>query len=341
MVARPATTAFSLIAALAALAALAGCHGGNDNPAIRPPTATAAAATTTTPPPVALAWHARADAPAPRQEVAAAAVRSRIWVVGGLDANGSASTRVDEYDPATDKWARGPDLPVALHHLSAVVFGGDLVVLGGFQASGGDLYGRPSDRVFARRGDAWVELPHLLRPRGAAGAAVVGDRLVVAGGRDATLLVGPTEVFDGTRWEDRAPIPVPRDHLAAETDGRYLYAIGGRLLSPGRTSDVFERYDPASDAWETLPAIPTARGGLGAALLGGRLVTAGGEDATGVYPQTEAYDIAAGTWTSLTEMARPRHGLALVTVGNAAYALMGGTRAGVAPSASADALSPA
>jgi non-specific serine/threonine protein kinase len=165
--------------------------------------------------------------------------------------------------------------------------------------------------------------------------------LLVVGGRDSGLLIGPTEAFDGSSWQDRAPVPTLRDHLAAAADGRALYAVGGRFLSPSLTSDALERYDPVRDAWERLAALPTARGGLGLTAAGGRLVAAGGEDASDTYPQVEAFDVAAGTWSTLPAMPTPRHGLGLAAVGGSVFALVGGRQAGVAPSTVAEALSPA
>jgi non-specific serine/threonine protein kinase len=147
-------------------------------------------------------------------------------------------------------------------------------------------------------------------------------------------------VFDGTAWHDRAAIPTLRDHLAAVADSRFVYTVGGRYLDPSRTSDAFERYDPAQNRWDTLATLPTARGGLGAAMLGARLIAAGGEDASRVYPQVEAFDVAGAAWSSLPNLPAPRHGLALGAVGNSVAALVGGTAAGVAPSTVAEVLAP-
>ncbi len=332
------------------LVALAACSSGGGGPisGVEPSTTanTAAPATTVPPPPTttttaapsALTWRAKAAAPTARQEVASAVLDGRIWVVGGLTA-ADATGKVETYDPSSDRWAPGPDLPIALHHHALAVFRGELVVVGGFLGGGSNLYSRPSDRVLALRNGAWVDLPKLRRPRGGAGAAVVGDTLYVAGGRDAGLLVAPTEAFDGVSWQDKAPMPAPRDHVAVASDGRALYAAGGRFLDPDRTSDAFQRYDPARDTWTELPVLPTARGGLGLTMAGGRLVAAGGEDASHVFGQVELFDLAAGKWAPVQAMRTPRHGLGLNAVGDAVFALVGGTAAGVAPSSVLEALS--
>lgn len=270
--------------------------------------------------------------------MASAVLDGRVWVIGGLTAAGPTST-VESYDPATDRWSAGPDLPIAVHHAAATVYHGEVVVLGGF-VSAGNLYAQATDRTFALRSGAWVELPRLRRPRGAAAAAAVADSLVLAGGRDALALVGPTEVFDGKAWRDAEPIPTRRDHLAAVSDGRSVFTVGGRFLQPGAVSAAVERFDPAAGSWERLPAMPTARGGLAAALVGGRIVTAGGEDPVHAFGEVEAYDIATATWSSLPPLPTPRHGLALEHVGSEVVALVGGTKSGVAPSTVAEVLAP-
>ena len=326
----------------------AACRGGSTTdgagPTAAPTTPTTATSTTVTtatattvaaPPPT---WQPRAPAPTARQEVASAVADGRVWVIGGLTAAGATDV-VEAYDPATDRWTPGPALPIALHHASATTYRGEIVVLGGFLAAG-SLYARPSDRVLALRDGGWVDLPRLRRPRGAAAAAVVGDALVVAGGRDVSALVGPTEVFDGSGWRDAEPIPTRRDHLSAVSDGRSVFTVGGRFLQPGALSAALERFDPVAGTWERLPAVPTPRGGQGAAFAGRRLVVAGGEDPSGVYSEVEAYDVATEQWSALPAMPTPRHGLAVERVGDRVLALVGGTAFGVAPSAVAESLSP-
>jgi non-specific serine/threonine protein kinase len=328
----------------------ASCRDGASPPAAAPEPEPATSATTsaTTTPPASVTtstvapapppvWQARSPAPTARQEVASAVADGRVWVIGGLTAAGA--TAVESYDPVADRWAPGPALPVALHHAMATTFRGEVVVMGGFLAAGA-LYDRPSDRVLALRAGGWVDLPPLRRPRGAGAAAVAGDVVVIAGGRNVAALVGPTEIFDGSAWRDAEAIPTRRDHLSAASDGRSVFTVGGRFLSPGALSAALERFDPVAGAWERLPALPTARGGQGAAMAGGRLVVAGGEDPSGVYAEVEAYDVAAERWSVLPAMPTPRHGLSVEFIGDRLLALVGGTAFGVAPSAAAEALGP-
>jgi N-acetylneuraminic acid mutarotase len=180
--------------------------------------------------------------------------------------------------------------------------------------------------VFALRGGSWVELPSLRHGRAAPAAAVVGDKLVVVGGQNGKQLVGQTEIFDGTSWQDAADLPTPREHLAAVSDGTYVYALGGRLLSPDQNSGALERFDLGSGTWTKLAAMPTPRGSYGATYIDGRIVALGGEEPTTVLNVGEMYDITAGRWSTLPPLPTPRHAEAVATVGNTVYVIGGANR---------------
>jgi N-acetylneuraminic acid mutarotase len=267
-------------------------------------------------------WRAVHDAPTARQQLAAAVQNGTIWIFGGLTGAVS-TTKTEGYDPAIDTWKSGPDLPLPLHHDMGVTYKGEPVVLGGWIPSGASLDATASNRVFALRNGAWVELPKMNHPRAAGAAAVVGNKLVVVGGQASGQLVKTTEVFDGKSWKDVADIPTPRDHLAAASDGKYVYAVGGRSLSADKNSGALERYDPATDSWTKLPAMPTPRGGLGAAIVQTRLVAIGGEAPTNVINVVEGFDLKKGKWSALPPMKTPRHGMAVAVVGKSLFALDG------------------
>ena len=117
-----------------------------------------------------------------------------------------------------------------------------MVVIGGAS----DDLANASNKVFAFRDGKWEELPPLEHARAAAAAAVVDDKLVVVGGQNEKQLVAQTEVFDGQSWKEAADLPTPREHLAAVSDGVYVYTVGGRFLSADENSAAFERFDPES-----------------------------------------------------------------------------------------------
>ena len=163
----------------------------------------------------------------------------------------------------------------------------------------------------------------LNHPRAAWAAAVVGDKIVVVGGQADGKLVAQSEVFDGERWRDVAEIPTRRDHLGAASDGRYLYAVGGRELSQDKNVRALERYDPVSDSWKTLESMPTASGSVGAAYVGGRLITVGGESPTSASDAVQGYDIQKQAWSQLPKLPSARHGVAVTVLNDSLYAVGG------------------
>ena len=271
------------------------------------------------------AWKPITNARVSRDAVAATQVDGTIWIFGGIRSDGAVTAMQEGYDPVIDSWKGGDDLPVAVQHAAAVSWQENPVVIGGWKTVGGKSVA--TDQVWRVINGRWVELPHLLQPRAAAAAAVVGDRLVVTGGVDANgALLNTTEVFDGTSWSLGAPIPTPRQLLAAASDGKLVYTVGG---TTGDSDQVnVEAYDPAAKTWTTLPALPQARSDLGVAIADGRLVAVGGVSGGEILKSVSVFDLMAKTWNALPDMATSRHGMAVAAVEKSVYAIGGSTAVG-------------
>jgi N-acetylneuraminic acid mutarotase len=266
-------------------------------------------------------WRALPNAPTERLMMAWTVVGDEIWIAGGMR-HGETLQTVESYNAKTGVWQPQPPLPIPLHHATATTYRGEMVVIGGANENLADA----SSKVFAFRGGKWEELPELQHARAAAAAAAVGDKLVVVGGQDEKQLVATTEVFDGQSWTQSADIPTPREHLAAVSDGVYVYTLGGRFLSADENTGAFERFNPASGTWDTLTEMPTPRGSYGAALIDGRIVAVGGEEPTRVLSTVEMYDIASGKWRTLAPINTPVHGQAVAAVGSTVYCIGGADR---------------
>jgi non-specific serine/threonine protein kinase len=311
-----------LLAVVIAIAGIALLSGSEESAPDR-------AAPATSPPLRAVStWRPLPPMPTGRQNMGSAVVDGTIWVAGGLANGATGSSRVEGYDPVVNGWKTGPDLPARLHHEMVVAYQGELVVIGGWIPRGSDPSAETSRQVFALRDGRWVQLPSLKQPRVAGAAVAVGDRIVVVGGQADGRLVETTEVFDGKRWNDAANIPTPREHLAAASDGAFVYAVGGRALSPDKNSAALERYDPANDRWQRLPDMPTARGGLAAAIVDGHLFALGGETPTRVLGWVQSYSIGSEEWSSAPSMDTPRHGSTMAAIGRTLYSLGGARRPG-------------
>jgi len=85
--------------------------------------------------PAADTWTKKADMPTARWNAASGVINGKIYVVGGIVAQGGEDRQnlqtVEVYDPETDTWAQEVDMPTARGCLSASLIDGKLYAVGG------------------------------------------------------------------------------------------------------------------------------------------------------------------------------------------------------------------
>jgi len=317
------------VAGLAGLLLLAGCFGRvTDSPAPVDQSAPGR-------------WAALTPLPAPRQEVAVAAWRGHVWVMGGFGDNAEPVATVESYDPTLNIWETRTSLPVPVHHAAAAVVNDRLFVVGGY--TGGRLRWSASESVheFVAERNAWEARAPLPTPRGGLAVAALGDRLHALGG-SGDRVSSAHEVYDvsANRWTAANAMPTARDHLAAVAFQGRVWALGGRASFMGEQYGNVEIYDPATDSWRTGPPLPAARGGLAAAALPDRILVFGGEAPLRIYSANEMYEVAGNRWIAKEPMPTPRHGIGAAVIGTRVYVPAGGTQPGFAASAANEAYTP-
>jgi non-specific serine/threonine protein kinase len=280
-------------------------------------------------------WVPGPPLPVPRSEVASAVLDGRIVVLGGSEAEGASSRRVDSYDPATRRWSRLPDLPLAVNHAMAASDGKRIYLVGGY------ANGAPVRRAYVLdRGGKWRPLPLMPEARAAGGAAVVRGRLYVVGGVFARgRLARETLVYEPSRRQwSRIAGPSPREHLGVAALNGRIYAVGGRSAGFDTNLNLVEELRPGAGGWRELPSIPGRRGGTALAAARGQLVSVGGEEPGGTIPEVYSYVIAERRWERLADLPIPRHGLAVEAVRGRVFAIGGGEEPGLSVSGANEAL---
>lgn len=289
--------------------------------------------------PVGGTWKTVAPAPTMRTEVVAAALGGKIYVIGGFHEPSlryltafMISDTVEEYDPATDRWATKASLPAGVHHAGAGTVGGRLYVIGGFTRSFFSVWDPvASAYMYQPETDSWTERAPMPTPRGALAVAESGGLLYAIGGYDGSGNSAALEVYDPATntWKKKAPLPTPRDHLAAATVGGKVYAIGGRLNRDyGRNLAIAEAYDPVTDRWTPMAYMPTARSGITAAVIRDFIYVLGGESPDGTFRTNEAYWPRADRWQPMAPLPTGRHGLGSAAVNDRLYVIAGGPTPG-------------
>jgi N-acetylneuraminic acid mutarotase len=101
-------------------------------------------------------------------------------------------------------------------------------------------------------------------------------------------------------------MPTPRDGLAAAAFQGKIYCFGGRNVSKDYSisTNANEVYDTETDSWETKTPMPTARSGLRANEVCGKIYLIGGwveSESSSIADKSskvEVYDPVTDTWTS-------------------------------------------
>jgi N-acetylneuraminic acid mutarotase len=300
----------------------------------------------------ALPWRPVAPPPAALGEVSAAAIGDRLYLVGegaawtlGLDLGSGRWDRLDRHAVRP-----GPG-----NHHAAEVWDGRLYLFGGLD------FGEGVVQIFDPVQNRWTFGPSLPAAAGSMASALIGAQIYLAGGIGEHGTSGSAWRFDpaaGT-FTPIAPMPRPRNHSAAATDGRRLFIFGGRGPGSGDHNQVangfddVQIYDPSTDTWQVsgsgdgAPApMPQARGGMGKAVydgrefwvFGGETLDGPGANRSGVYDRVDIYDPVANRWRTGPPMPAARHGVFPVLAGDRILLVGGGPRAGRSSSTIADAL---
>ena len=209
-------------------------------------------------------WLREPDAPVALTEISAAAHAGRIWVAGGMDASGTAVSRVMIYDPGSGAWSDGPSLAEPVHHAALVSDGDTLYLIGGFAGAGAN---RPTDAVWSLTAgaDRWLPDRPLPEPRAAGAAAWDGrGRIVYGGGVGIDGVSDDVFVRDGDGWRQLARLSEPREHLAATSAGAgSVTFLGGRRGGLDGNLGAVDLVSGEGIVGRT-EDVPTPRGGVAA-----------------------------------------------------------------------------
>jgi Kelch motif len=206
-------------------------------------------------------------------------------------------------------WQSHAPVPLPRTEVTAAAVRGEVIVVGGFVADGGNS-GRAD--AYSPRTNRWRRLPDLpVTVDHAAGAAWRG-RMLVAGGYGANRApLRDVFLLENGRWRRLPPMPEARGAAAGAVVGDTFYVVGGVSEGPlGR--DLARRafaLDLRARRWRAIPG-PTPREHLAAAASGGRVYALAGRLA-GLDTNRgdlEVYDAAARRWRRLPPVPDPRGG---------------------------------
>ena len=223
---------------------------------------------------------------------------NKLYLMGGL--NHGSGGKVQIYDPNSDTWSLGADMPWAAGSASAVLIGDEIYVAGGIVGSSTvTTCGKYNPNT-----DSWTLLANMTDGRNHAACATDGQLFYVFGGRgpgsgNGNVLANgfaDVQIYDpvADSWESSndpgstlAPLPQARGGTgtAVYANGEF-FVFGGETsngpgATPTRTYDRVDIYDPVSNSWRPGATMPTALHGLYPVLHNEQIYIAGGGTSAG------------------------------------------------------------
>jgi N-acetylneuraminic acid mutarotase len=238
--------------------------------------------------PMALASH----------HVAFAELNGKIYAFGGFvppQSGPPAWVPIDnawEYDPVADSWKALAPMPTKRGSTVAAVVGGKIYVIGGASTHPGSSEpavhpARPHRSVstveeYDPTTNTWRARSSMPTARNHAAIGAVNNKIYVIGGRIGAAFVSvssPTDVVEEydpatDQWGAiRARMPTPRSAVAWGVHAGRIYVAGGEVQGPQFMAAfrALEAYEPATNRWISLPAMPIPRHGLAGDVVGNRL----------------------------------------------------------------------
>ncbi len=201
-------------------------------------------------------WAPGAAKPTAVTDAQAVLIGGRIYVPGGLGIDGRPVDVLEIYNPRTDTWDQGSDLPAARSGHALVALDGRLILFGGWD---GSAY-RAEVYEYTPEDDSWRALGDMPTARGHAAAAVVAGRVFLIGGTAGKGPLDVNEVFTPEAesetnggWASAAPMPTPGAYLSAAVVADTIFVFGGDAKDQAATR---LGYSAAEDAWAELEAAP-------------------------------------------------------------------------------------
>jgi N-acetylneuraminic acid mutarotase len=235
-----------------------------------------------------VAWKPRASLPTARfLPNGAAVINGKIYVPGGLNAQGQATSTLFVYDVAGNAWFAKAHMPLPSYGGAAAAIDGKLYVLATPPGQDGDF---TTTRLFRYdpATNTWSERAPAPHHHHQSVARAINGKLYVAGGltfysdgathRRAWAELDVYHPATNT-WTTEASMPTARyGAVGGVMDGKLYVAGGWAGVTPVSTLEV---YDPVANTWAARTDMPTARGGAGAGVVNGVLYVLGGRTVEG------------------------------------------------------------
>lgn len=180
-------------------------------------------------------WKTLAPLPEPRAHVGLVWHAGKLYAIGGHAKKGRVG-RVDIYDPVSDTWTRGADMPTA-RETDVVLHEGRIYAAGGYDGK----TSVSAFEVYDPDADTWMKLPDIPFLLSAHKMAVVENVLYTFGHYHVRDRVTAYDFATGEWSILDLPYKAAR-HTDVVYDGREVFVIGGNTRSGPPYLDLVQRF---------------------------------------------------------------------------------------------------
>ncbi len=261
--------------------------------------------------------------PNPTMGFSVASSGHTAWILGGLVNQSSTQISILRWNAKGHIASLVPSkvtLPSPLHDMAATTIGHSLWVLGGgAYASSASVYRLPLPQLTP----ATTAEP-LPEPLSDLSAVRDGADILVIGGHDSGA---PSSVIWRYRLSQTATLfarlPAGVRYAAVASGSRHLYVVGG-FLANGTYTNNADMFTLKTGAVTPLPPYPLKVQYAEATLVGGRLLVAGGQTASGWTNQAYWLNIRTNVWEPAPSLPAPRGYGALIAISGRRAVWLGG-----------------
>jgi hypothetical protein len=232
----------------------------------------------------------------------------------------ASSTKFELYDFATNTWSTKSMLQPRPNVIAATINGVSYFGGGGFINVSSYNFFKNVD-IYREATNTW-STSSLSTARIVGGIAAVGNKVLFAGGRQILNYSNRVDLFDVTTGiRTTHNLSQGRSGMAVAVVGSKVIFAGGECGSIPNgiytESNKVDIYDDATGLWSTA-LLSMKRQRIAVAVVGTKVLFAGGLAPSGNSKRIDIYDASTNTWSTMN-MSQGKYGIAAATVGNKVY----------------------
>ena len=273
-------------------------------------------------------WEVITHLPTKRWEFSTPVVDDKIYLIGGslFENRGGpfGLSTVEVYDPQTNTWQRGADMPTPRTNAKAAVVNGTIYVFGGYHSKDKFLQNwKMVDHVEAYDPltDTWTQKKEMPISRFYFGLGVVAGKVYLIGGTTGLdagqeQRMDRADIYDPATdtWAKGPKMPTRRNPGGVAVVSNRIYVIGGEGWPPPQNwgADTFlgsiEEYDPISRQWKKKKDMLEIKNWFSSAIVGNDIYLIGGYTLEGGLQEVatvNVYHPRTETWQEIAALPNP------------------------------------